>query len=302
MLKQVVGDGSRWNIKIEYIVQKDLSGLGSAVMSARDYVNNEPFILYLGDNIINCDLSKLVNKYFENELNALLLLSKVDCPQRFGVPVIENDKIVKVEERPMHPKSEFAVTGVYIYDRNAFAAMDSIKLSDRGQYEISDIHNYYINDRNLKLDYEIIDKWWKDRGRPEDLLEGNRFVLRNCVFKSGENYMEGEVESQARIEGDVRIGRGTRVVGRTLIRGPVSIGEGCMIKDSYIGPYTSIGNSSELMGTEIEHSLVMNNVNIYTKEKIVNSVIGRNSSIVSGDDNLPQGKKIIVGENSVIGW
>jgi glucose-1-phosphate thymidylyltransferase len=304
MLKQVVGDGSRWNIKIEYIVQKDLSGLGSAVMSARDYIDNKPFILYLGDNIINCDLSKLVGKYFENELNALLLLSKVDCPQRFGVPVIENDKIVKVEERPMHPKSEFAVTGVYIYDSNAFMAMDSIKLSDRGQYEISDIHNYYIS-RDLNLGYEIIDKWWKDRGKPEDLLEGNRFVLRSCVFGNSRDYrdyIEGEIESKVGIDGDVKIGKGTRIVGRTLIRGPVSIGEGCMIKDSYIGPYTSIGNSSELIGTEIEHSLVMNNVNIYTKEKIVNSVIGRNSSIVSGDDNLPKGKKIIVGENSIIGW
>ena len=300
-LKQVVGDGSRWGIEIEYIIQKEMTGLGSAIMTARDYINNEPFILYLGDNVINYNIADLVNRYFEEKLNALLLLAKVDCPQRFGVPEIRDGKIVSVEERPMHPKSEFAVTGVYIYDENAFKAMDSIEISDRGQYEISDIHNYYINS-NLKLDYQEIDKWWKDRGKPEDLLEGNKFVLQNCVFEKRQEFMEGEIVGNAKVEGNVKIGKGTRIIGKTLIRGPVSIGEGCLIKDSYVGPYTSIGNVSELNGTEIEHSLVMDNVNIYTKEKIVNSVIGRNASIVSGEDNLPRGKKVIIGENSVVGW
>ena len=301
LLKQVVGDGSRWGIEIEYIIQKELMGLGSAIMSARDYINNEPFILYLGDNIIDYNITDLVNKYFQENLNALLLLVKIECPQRFGVPEIKDGKIVSVEERPMHPKSDFAVAGVYIYDENAFRAMDAIKISDRGQYEISDIHNYYINS-NLKLDYQEIEKWWKDRGKPEDLLEGNKFVLQNCVFEKRQNHMQGEIVGNAKVEGNVKIGKGTRIIGKTLIRGPVSIGEGCLIKDSYIGPYTSIGNVSELNGTEIEHSLVMDNVNIYTKEKIVNSVIGRNASIVSGEDNLPRGRKVIVGENSVIGW
>ncbi len=302
LLKQVVGNGERWGVKIEYIIQQELTGLGSAIMAARDFINNEPFILYLGDNTINYNIADLVNKYFQENLNALLLLAKVKCPQRFGVPEIRDGRIIRVEERPMHPKSDFAVAGVYIYDKNAFRAMDSIKISDRGQYEISDIHNYYINS-DLKLDYrEIGDNWWKDRGKPEDLLEGNKFVLQNRVFGKKREYMEGEIVGNARVEGNVKIGKGTRVVGKTLIRGPVSIGEGCLIKDSYVGPWTSIGNISELNGVEIEHSLVMDNANIYTKEKIVNSVIGRNVSIVSGEDNLPRGKKLIIGENSAVEW
>ena len=301
VLKQIVGDGSRWGIEIEYIIQQELTGLGSAIMSARDFANGEPFILYLGDNIISYNVADLVNRYFEENLNALLLLAKVDCPQRFGVPEIVDDSIVRVEERPMHPKSEFAVAGVYIYDDNAFKAMDSIKLSDRGQYEISDIHNYYINS-DLKLDYQEIGKWWKDRGKPEDLLEGNKFVLQNCVFKKNGEFIEGEIIGNAKVEGNVKIGKGARIVGKTLIRGPVVIGEGCLVKDSYVGPWTSIGNASELNGVEIEHSLIMDNTNIFTKEKIVNSVIGRNASIVSGDDNLPRGKKVIIGENSIVGW
>ncbi len=302
LFKQIVGDGSRWGVEIDYVIQKEIAGLGSAVMSARDYVGDDPFILYLGDNIIKYNVADLVNKYFEENLNALLTLSKIECPQRFGVPEIENGKILRVEERPMHPKSDFAVAGVYIYDSNAFRAIGSIEMSDRGQYEISDIHNYYINS-NLKLNYQEIGEWWKDRGKPEDLLEGNKFVLQNCVFeKSGEKYIEGEIVDKAKIEGNVKIGEGTKIAGKTLIRGPVVIGKGCLIKDSYVGPYTSIGNISELSGVEIEHSLVMDNVNIYTNEKIVNSVIGRNSSVLSGEENLPRGRKLIIGENSGVGW
>ena len=302
LLKQVVGDGSRWKIKIDYIIQQEIAGIGSAVLSARDYVGNDPFILYLGDNIIEYNVADLINKYFEENLNALLTLSKIECPQRFGVPEIKNGKIVRVEERPMDPKSDFAVAGVYIYDHNAFHAMDSIKMSDRGQYEISDIHNYYINS-DLKLNYQEIGKWWKDRGKPEDLLEGNKFVLRNCIFEKGDKkYIKGEVIDKANIEGDVKIGEGTKITGKTLINGPVVIGKGCLIKDSYIGPYTSIGNVSELNGVEIERSLVMDNVNIYTNKKIVNSIIGRNSSIISGEENLPKGRKLIIGENSEVGW
>jgi len=298
-LKQMVGDGSRWGINIKYIVQKKLAGLGNAILSAQDYIGNEPFILYLGDNIINYDISDFVNYYFEKKLNALLFLAKVERPQRFGVPEIADGKIIRVEERPMYPKSKFAVAGVYIYDNNAFSALDSIKLSERGQYEISDIHNYYINS-NLKLDYRIIEKWWKDRGKAEDLLKGNSFVLQNCVFSEEKNTIEGEVANNARIEGNVKIGERTHIIGRTLIRGPVVIGEGCVIRDSYIGPYTSIGNKTELDRTEIEYSLVMNYVNINARKKIVNSVIGNNSSIISDKDSLPKGCNLIVGENSTV--
>lgn len=300
-IRKVVGDGSRWGIKIEYIVQKELLGLGSAVMSAREYVGQDPFIVYLGDNVAKCDLVSAVNRYFDESMNAMLMLAKIDKPQRFGVPEIINGEIVRVEERPIHPRSEFAVAGIYIYDNNAFKAMDEIKLSDRGQYEISDIHNFYINS-DLKLGFEEISSWWKDRGNPEDLLEGNKFVLENFVFKGGESRIDGEVIGQAKVDGRVIIGKGTRVTGKTLLRGPLTIGEGCLIKDAYVGPYTAIGNGSEINNTEIEHSLVMNGVNIYTDKKIVNSVIGNNVSITSGEDNLPKGRQVILGENSSIKW
>lgn len=301
LLRQIIGDGSRWGIKIEYIVQKELAGLGSAIMSAKEYIKDEPFIFYLGDNMIKDDLRSAIDRYFEEKLNALLLLAKVKLPQRFGVPEIKDGKIVRVEERPMYPKSEFAVCGVYIYDSHAFEAINSIKPSERGQYEISDIHNYYINS-NLNLSYQIIDKWWKDRGKPEDLLDGNKFALENFAFENkDEKYVKGEIIGNAKIEENVKIGRGSRIFGKTLVRGPVIIGKGCLIKDSYIGPYTSIGNLCELNEAEIESSLVMDNVNINTNKKIVNSVIGKNSSVISKKDNLPRGNRLIIGENSTVG-
>lgn len=301
LLRQVIGDGSRWGIKIEYIVQKELTGLGSAIMSAKDYIKDDPFILYLGDNVIKDYLGNVIDRYFEEKLNALLLLAKVEFPQRFGVPEIKNGKIARIEERPIRPKSEFAVCGVYIYDRHVFEAMNFIKPSRRGQYEISDIHNYYING-DLNLSYQIINKWWKDRGKPEDLLEGNKFALENFVFENNnENRIKGEIIGNARIEGNIKVGRGSRILGKTLVRGPVIIGKGCLIKDSYIGPYTSIGNLCELNEAEIESSLIMDNVNINTNKKIVNSVIGKNSSVVSKKDNLPRGNRLIIGENSTVG-
>jgi len=300
-LRKVVGDGSRWGIRIEYIVQKELLGLGCAIMSAREYVGDDPFIVYLVDNVAKCDLVSIVSRYFDENMNAMLVLAKIDKPQRFGVPEIINGEIVRVEERPMHPRSEFAVAGIYIYDSNAFKAMDEIGLSDRGQYEISDIHNFYINS-DFKLGFEEISKWWKDRGNPEDLLEGNKFVLENFIFTSGESRVDGEVIGQAKIDGKVVIGKGSRITGKSLLRGPLVIGEGCLIKDSYVGPYTAIGSGSEVNSAEIENSLVMNGVNIYTDKKIVNSVIGSNVSITSGDDNLPRGKQVIIGENSSIKW
>lgn len=300
-LRKVVGDGSRWGIKIEYILQKEMTGLGSAVMSAREYVGEDPFIVYLGDNIAKCDLVSIVNRYFDEEMNAMLMLAKIDKPQRFGVPEIQNGEIVRVEERPIRPRSEFAVAGIYIYDKNAFKAMDEIELSDRGQYEISDVHNYYIQS-DLKLGYEEISKWWKDRGNPEDLLEGNKFVLENFTFEGIENRINGEVIGSAKVEGKVVLGRGSRVTGKSLLRGPLVIGDGCLIKDAYVGPYTAIGAGSEINNTEIENSLVMGGVNIYTEEKIVNSVIGNNASITSGADNLPRGKQVIIGESTTIKW
>lgn len=331
---EIIGDGSRFNSKITYIKQTGGTlGLGHVIKVAREFLGDEKFLLYLGDNIIIDDLASLVRDFEESSLNCMLTLARVQNPHRFGVPEFKDGQIIRVEERPIHPKSEYAVAGLYFYDKSAHRAAENIKPSFRGDYEISDIHTWLVqNDYNVS--WREIKNWWKDRGDPSDLLEGNKLVLslrQNSVFappasKTSQGHSEasphakaladkpadkqgtvqqdinirGSIEATARIEGDVTIGEGTRIGGKSLIRGPVSIWEYCLIKDSYIGPSTSIGNKVEMHGGDIEHSMVFDDVSIVTPTKIVNSIIGPGSTISAKYLEMPEGNKIIVGKNSTL--
>jgi len=228
----------------------------------------------------------------------MLALARVPNPHRFGVPEFHEGRIVRVEERPMHPKSDYAVTGLYFYDSAAHIAVENIKPSFRGDYEISDIHTWLAQNA-YDVSWQEVKNWWKDRGNPKDLLEGNKLVLshRQILGKQKQD-IQGAVETTAKIEGEVEIGQGTRIGGNTLIRGPVSIGEYCLIKDSYIGPYTSLGNKIDIHGGNIENSLVFDDTSIVTPAKIIDSVIGAGSTISAKHFEMPEGSKIVVGENS----
>ncbi len=290
----VIGDGSRFNARITYIKQTGGTlGLGHVIKVAREFLGDEKFFLYLGDNIIIDDLSPIIEHFEHGSANCLLSLARVPNPHRFGVPEFRDGKIVRVEERPVHPKSEYAVAGLYFYDSSAHIAAENIKPSFRGDYEISDIHTWLAQNGHT-VSWREIKNWWKDRGDPRDLLEGNKLIL-SLLTKAKH---EGSLEPGVRIEGKVEIGQGSRIGGKTLIRGPVSIGEYCLIKDSYIGPFTSIGNKAEMHGAHIEHSLVFDDVSIVTPTKILDSVIGAGTTISAKHLEMPEGNKIIVGENS----
>ena len=296
---EIIGDGSRFNSKITYIKQTGGTlGLGHVIKVAREFLGDEKFIVYLGDNIIIDDLAPLIEHFEKKSLNCMLALARVSNPHRFGVPEFRDGKIVRVEERPMHPKSDYAVTGLYFYDKSAHIAVDNIKPSFRGDYEISDIHTWLAQNA-YTVSWQEIKNWWKYRGNPKDLLEGNKFVLshRQALGKQAQD-IRGVVEPTARTEGEVEIGQGTRIGGKSLIRGPVSIGEYCLIKDSYIGPSTSIGNKVEMHEGSIEHSIVFDDVSIVTSTKIINSIIGPGSTISAKHSEMPEGNKIIVGKNS----
>lgn len=293
-IQKIVGNGSVFGVNITYIPQIGGElGLGHVIKISREYLGDEKFLLYLGDNIIGDDLGALARNFEESGANCFLTLNRAPNPQRFGVPEFINGEIARVEERPIYPKSEFAVAGLYFYDNAAHKAAENIKPSPRGDYEISDIHTY-LAQTGYKIGWQEIKHWWKDRGNPKDLLEGNKLILSNMT--KPEN--EGSVEPTVRIEGAVKIGKGARIGGATLIRGPVSIGEYCLIKDSYIGPFTSLGNKTEVHGGNIEHSLVFEDTSIVTSAKIIDSVIGAGSTVSSKNLEMPEGNKIIVGENS----
>ncbi|MBI1888678.1 MAG: glucose-1-phosphate thymidylyltransferase [Candidatus Spechtbacteria bacterium] len=293
-IPQAVGNGSRWNAKIAYIKQTGGTfGLGHVIKVAREFLGDGKFLLYLGDNIIHDDLTVLIHDFEQSASNCLLTLAKVRNPERFGVPEFKDGNIIRVEERPIQPKSEYAVAGLYFYDQTAHIAAEHIKPSFRGDYEISDIHTY-LAQNGYRVGWQEINSWWKDRGDARDLLEGNKFILSRLASKKQEAYIEPTVK----IEGAIEIKQGTKIGGKTLIRGPVSIGEYCLIKDSYIGPFTSLGNKVELHGANIEHSLVFDDTSIVTPTKIIDSVIGAGTTISARHLEMPEGNKIIVGENS----
>ncbi len=296
-LQKAVGDGSRWGVKIAYIEQRGgPKGVAHVVENAKDFLAGDAFLFYLGDNIILGSLDRFVKKFAEDELNCLLALSKVKDPQRFGVPELKDGRIVRVDEKPSEPKSDYAVTGIYVYDASFFEAFAHITPSARGEYEISDVHTWLI-ENGKAVGYEEITGWWKDTGKPEDLLEGNQLLLNEMADASREG---AEIDPSAVIQGKVAIGKGAVIGPKVLIRGPVAIGENCRIENSYIGPYTSIGKGVEVYSTEIEHSIVFDDADINCSTRIVDSLIGANASITSAHATLPLGHKLVVGDNAVV--
>jgi glucose-1-phosphate thymidylyltransferase len=202
-----------------------------------------------------------------------------------------------VDEKPAQPKSDYAVTGIYVYDQNVHKAVDAVQPSARGEYEISDVHTWLI-ENGYDIGYQETTGWWKDTGKPEDLLEGNQLILTE--MKAEDMFSEGNVSPNAIVQGKVRIGKGTVIGERVLIRGPVVIGENCDIKNAYIGPYTSIGNDVKIANTEIEHCVVFDGVDINCSKRIVDSLIGQNATIFSAEASMPSGHRLIIGDNAVV--
>jgi len=297
-LPAIVGDGKNFGIKITYIEQKGGAlGLAHIIENARKWIGKDDLLFYLGDNIVAGDLKGMIDKFYEEKLDCLLALSRVRDPKRFGVPVIQKGKIVKVEEKPNSPKSDFAVTGIYVYRPVILEAVSKIKPSARGEYEISDAHTYLIK-KGCKVGYEEITGWWKDTGKPEDLLEGNSLILSSL---QGLEIPFPKLESSWQIEGAVRIGKGTKLKGKVVIRGPVVIGDNCLIENACIEPYTSIGDRVIIRGTEISHSIVCEGTEIQEcGVRIVDSLMGRNSIIKAEDFSLPRGHKLVIGDNAQV--
>lgn len=295
-LPAALGDGSRWGLNITYIEQKGGPlGLAHIIKNAANWIGQDDLLFYLGDNILLGEVKPFVDEFYKQKVNCLLLLAKVPDPQRFGVPVIENGRIVRVEEKPAQPKSNFAVTGLYIYDNHILEAVNVLKPSARGELEISDAHTYLI-ERGYQVGFKEVTGWWKDTGKPEDLLEGNGLIL--SALK--ESKIEGEIDDSSVVQGKVIIGAGTKISKKTVIRGPVIIGTDCVIANSYIGPYTSIGNRVEIYNSEIENTIVFDEADINCRQRIVDSLIGLNAMVIPASDTWPSGHKLIIGDQSVV--
>lgn len=285
------------NAKFEFIIQEPQLGLAHAVAVSKEYVGDEPFVVYLGDNIFKEGIAKYVKEFETSDYDAMILLTKVKNPSRFGVAEIKDGKLVRLIEKPKIPPSDLALVGVYFFRHTIFEAISHLKPSWRGELEITDAIQWLINN-NYKVHYEIISGWWKDTGKPEDLLEALYMILDD-IDQTTNN---GEIEDGAKIIGRVFIGKRTIIRSGSIIRGPTYIGENSIIgPNTYIGPYTSIENNVRISGGEISSSLVMDNciIELGEKDRIIDSIIGKGCTIRK-DDKKRKGLQLILGETSSI--
>jgi glucose-1-phosphate thymidylyltransferase len=294
-VKEHYGNGEKFDVKIQYIHQHEPKGIAHAVNLCMEYVNNQPFIVYLGDNLLKGGIKNYVQLFPNSDYDAMVLLCKVRNPQRFGVAKFDKKgKLLQLIEKPKHPPSNYALTGIYFFKPIIFEMIKQLKPSWRKELEITEAIQLLL-EKGYNVGYQIVQDWWKDTGTPEDILEANRLVLDELKPE-----IRGKIENNASIQGRVAIGENSIIKEKALIRGPVIIGENTIIEPiAYIGPYTSIGNNVIIKRGEIENSIIMDNCTIDINDRITDSLIAPYSKIIS-NNNTPHGKKFIIGERTHI--
>jgi glucose-1-phosphate thymidylyltransferase len=285
-----VGDGSRWGIHVTYIRQPEPLGLAHAVLTAADFLGDDEFVMYLGDNIIKGGITGLVEEFGRDRPDAMILLASVPEPQRFGVAELDGGRVVRLVEKPEQPPSDLALVGVYLFTRAIIDAARSIEPSARGELEITDAIQRLI-DQGSNVRPHVISGWWKDTGRLEDLLEANRIILSDLELR-----IEGTVDAASQVAGPVVIEPGASVV-RSSIRGPAIIGEGTKLVDSFVGPYTSISAGCTIEDSEIEHSVIWEGSTIIGMHRLEDSLIGK-EVVVDRSDRKPKAYRMMLGDHS----
>jgi glucose-1-phosphate thymidylyltransferase len=292
-VKELVGDGAKFGVRVEYIDQPEPKGLAHAVMISEDFLEKEPFVMYLGDNLLREGVSRFKQVFEKNGLDCVTGVTPVSNPSSFGVAEVKNGRIISLEEKPKKPRSNLALIGVYVFGPKVFDAIRGLKPSRRGELEITDTIQIMI-EQGGNVRAEEVEGWWKDTGRPEDLLEANQLVLADLTTD-----IKGRLSKKTHSTGRMAVGKGTTTVGSVSIRGPAIIGERCRLGPNvHIGPYTSIGDECTLRNVEVENSIIMKGCRVESGKRIVDSLIGSYSTIADGANSVPQGHRLIVGERS----
>jgi glucose-1-phosphate thymidylyltransferase len=293
-IKAAVGDGSRWGVRVTYLEQDAPRGLAHAVLISEAFMAGEPFVMYLGDNLLNRGIASLVEEFVRDAPAAQILLTHVPDPQMFGVAELQDGRVVRLVEKPKQPKSDLALVGVYMFSPAVFDSVKRIKPSFRNELEITDAIQDLI-DRGLEVKPHLVQGWWKDTGKLEDMLEANRLILETL-----ERRVEGQVDAESRVEGKVVVEPGA-VIERSVIRGPVVIGAGARIVHAYVGPFTSIGQNVEIRESEVEHSIVLEGSVISDLDhRVEDSLIGKNVKIYRMPVK-PSAYRFMLGDNSEVG-
>jgi glucose-1-phosphate thymidylyltransferase len=292
-VRNAVGCGQKWGVKVTYIPQDAPRGLAHAVAISRDFLGDSPFVMYLGDNLLKGDITPFVERFERERATALILLSQVPNPQSFGVAELRDGRVVRLVEKPKVPKSDLALVGVYFFRSDIFDSVARISPSARGELEITDAIQDLI-DRELLVIAERVDGWWKDTGKLEDILEANRLILDTI-----ERRIEGELVG-SQVDGRVIVERGA-TIANSVVRGPVIIGAGARVTNSYVGPFTSVMGGVEITDSEIEYSVVLENSQICgIGPRVEGSLIGKNAKLHRAPVT-PSAYRFMVGDNSEIG-
>ncbi len=290
-IESAVGDGSALGIRVTYLPQASPLGLAHCVLIARDFLADDPFVMYLGDNFIIGGISDLVAEFREERPDAQILLTKVENPSQFGVAELGTDgRVTRLVEKPQRPRSDLALVGVYMFGPAIHEAVRSIEASGRGELEITDAIQWLIDSGHVVRPHYVTG-YWKDTGRLEDMLECNRKVLESL-----EPAVRGNVDTESRIVGRVVVEEDASIE-RSTVRGPAIIGRGTRIADTYIGPFTSIYHSCTIEGTEIEHSIVLECSTIRGVARIEDSLIGKEVE-VAPSTALPRAHRLMLGDHS----
>ncbi|MCE7080554.1 glucose-1-phosphate thymidylyltransferase [Streptomyces sp. ST2-7A] len=290
-VREAVGDGSRFGLKVTYIRQREPLGLAHAVLISREYLGDEDFVMYLGDNFIIGGITGVVEEFRRSRPAAHILLTRVPDPGRFGVAVLdERGAVIGLEEKPEHPRSDLALVGVYLFSSAVHEAVRAVEPSWRGELEITDSIQYLI-DSGADVRSDVIDGYWKDTGNVDDLLEVNRTILEGL-----ERRVDGEVDENSQIIGRVVIEPGARVIGSRVV-GPALIGAGTTVTDSYIGPFTAVSELCRIENSELEFSIMLRDSSIIGLRRIERSLIGRHVHGVAGP-RTPHAHRLVLGDHS----
>lgn len=300
-VRAAVGDGSRWGIEVTYLPQEAPLGLAHCVLIARDFLGDDEFVMYLGDNMLQQGLTEFVERFHAERSaaaaagrrppGAQILLAKVEDPRQFGVAEIDAaGEVVRLVEKPADPPSDLALVGIYLFGPSVHDAVRGIEPSGRGELEITDAIQWLI-DHDVAVRHEVLEGWWIDTGKKDPLLECNRLVLDTL-----ETSVRGSVDGASVLEGRVVLGEGAEVV-RSRIRGPVIIGAGARVEGSYIGPYSSVADRCEIIDSELDHSVILADSRVVGIKRMTDSLIGREVEVTHADTR-PRALRLMLGDHS----
>jgi glucose-1-phosphate thymidylyltransferase len=296
-ITQALGDGTHFGVNLEYIVQEEQKGLAHAIGLTRDFVGDEPFCVFLGDNIFQDKMAELIGNFPDSGAESTIVLGEVPDPTRFGIAKVQGDRIVRVVEKPKNPPSNLAICGVYLFRASIFDAIAKIKPSWRNELEITDAIQELISEDHEVHQYTL-KGWWIDAGKPDAIINANQLVLGDMPYSPPPE--NGQIVGNTEVSHRVQLGKNTKVID-SVIRGPVIIGDNVTIQNSYIGPYTSIGNNVVIQNSEVEASIIMKDCVLRDLPgRIDSSLLADNTTVTSAAARIPVVYRFILAENSYV--